>query len=158
MLTRTSLCVSLLALLVLSAADAMAANLHFVGRPTAAADGETVVVTGKVAGLGNEDITVTVEVDGEVAVFCVSPGGNRAPGQNKEPFTAVDFQTFTPSAKNGQFTFTIEVDLADAIQAAVDAHECPNRNWDKEAGDVTLDSATVTVEQGDQVISRTIPL
>lgn len=158
MLTRTSLCVSLLALLVLSAADAMAANLHFVGRPTAAADGETVVVTGKVAGLGNEDITVTVEVDGEVVVFSINPGGNEPPGQNKEPFSAVESQTFVPSDDNGHFTFTIVVDLSEAIQAAVDAHEVPNPNWEKEAGPVTLDSATVTVTQGDQTISRTINL
>lgn len=62
------------------------------------------------------------------------------------------------SAKNGQFTFSIDVDLAEAIQAAVDAHECPNENWEKEAGDVTLDSATVTVQQGGRTITRTINL
>ena len=153
-----TLCLSLLAVVALTAADARAANLHFVGRPTATADGDTVVVSGKVAGLGNEDITVTVEVDGEVVVFCINPGRNDPPGQNKEPFTAVESQTFVPSEDNGQFTFTIVVDLAAAIQAAVDAHECPNPNWEKEAGDVTLDSATVTVEQGDRSVSRTIDL
>ena len=161
MLSRTSsltVCLSLLAVLAFAATDATAANLHFVGRPTATADGDTVVVSGKVAGLGNEDITVTVEVDGEVVVFCINPGGNEPPGQNKEPFTAVESQTFTPSAANGQFTFDIVVDLADAIQAALDAHECPNPNWEKEAGDVTLDSATVTVTQGGRTISRTIDL
>ena len=161
MLTRNSgltLCLSLLALVALSAADARAANLHFVGRPTATTDADTVVVTGKVAGLGNEDITVTVEVDGEVVVLCINPGGNEPPGQNKEPFTAVESQTFVPSAANGQFTFQIVVDIAAAVQAAVDAHECPNPNWEKEAGDVTLDSATVTVTQGRRTISRTIDL
>ena len=158
MLKRSSLYLCALAVLALSAADAMAQNLHFVGRPTASVEGDTVVVRGKVAGLGNEDITVTVEVDGEVVVLCINPGGNEPPGQNKEPFTAVESQTVTPSAKNGQFTFQIVVDLAEAIQAAVDAHECPNPNWEKQAGDVTLDSATVTVEQGDQSVSRTIDL
>ena len=163
MLTRTSgltLSLSLLAAvaLALTATDAAAANLHFVGRPTADLDGTTLVVSGKVAGLGNQDITVTVEVDGEVVVFCINPGGNEPPGQNKEPFTAVESQTFVSSAKNGQFTFSIDVDLAEAIQAAVDAHECPNENWEKEAGDVTLDSATVTVQQGGRTITRTINL
>ena len=161
MLNRTSgltLCLSLLGVIALTAADAKAANLHFVGRPTATVDGDNVVVSGKVAGLGNQDITVTVEVNGEVVVFCINPGGNEPPGQNKEPFTAVESQTFVPSADNGQFTFQIVVDIAAAVQAAVDAHECPNPNWEKEAGDVTLDSATVTVEQGNRTISRTIDL
>ena len=157
-ITRYGLCLSAVAALALTATTALAASLHFVGSPKASVQGETVVVTGKVAGLGNEDITVTVEVDGEVVVYCISPGGNRAPGQNKEPFTAVDSQTFVPSAKNGQFTFRIEVDLEEAIQDAVDAHECPNKNWTKEAGPIDLESATVTVEQGGQTISRTIEL
>ena len=156
--SRLALCLSLLAALTLSANPAFAASLHFVGSPKAAVVDDAVVVTGKVAGLGNEDITVTIEVDGEVTVFCISPGGNKAPGQNKEPFTAVDSRTFVPSAKNGQFTFRIEVDLAEAIQDAVDAHECPNGNWTKEAGPIDLESATVTVEQGGQTITREIAL
>jgi hypothetical protein len=156
--SRLAVCLSLLAALTLSTTPAFAASLHFVGSPKAAVVDDAVVVTGKVAGLGNEDITVTIEVDGEVTVFCISPGGNKAPGQNKEPFTAVDSRTFVPSAKNGQFTFTIAVDLSEAIEEAVAQHDCPNRNWTKEIGDIELDSATVTVEQGGQTISRTIRL
>ena len=157
--TRFALSLSLVAVIALSATAVLAASLHFVGSPKASLEGgDTLVVTGKVAGLGNQDITVTVEVDGEVVVYCISPSGNRAPGQNKEPFTAVDSQTFVPSAKNGQFTFTIDVDLSEAIQDAVDAHECPNRNWTKQAGPITLDSAKVTVQQGGQTITRTIDL
>jgi len=158
MTKRLALCLSVLALAALSAPQAMAANLHFVGRPTADMEGNTVVISGKVAGLGNENITVTIEIDGEVVVLCINPGGNEPPGQNKEPFTAVDSRTFVPSAKNGQFTFEIPVDVSDAIQDAVDAHECPNPNWEKQAGDVTFDSATVTVQQGGQTITRTINL
>lgn len=156
--TRLASSLFLLAAVTLIAARVLAASLHFVGSPKASVEGDAVVVSGKVAGLGNEDITVTVEVDGEVVVFCISPGGNRAPGQNKAPFTAVDSRTFVPSAKNGQFTFTIVVDLAEAIEDAVGQHDCPNRNWTKEAGDITVDSAKVTVEQGGQTITRTINL
>lgn len=153
-----TLCLGVLAAVTLSATNALAGSLHFVGSPKAAVVGDAVVVSGKVAGLGNGDITVTVEVDGEVTVLCVSPGGNVAPGQNKEPFTAVDSRTFVPSAKNGQFTFTIAVDVADAIAEAVAQHECANRNWSKEVDDISFDSATVTVEQGGQTISRTLGL
>ena len=153
-----TLCLGVLAAVTLSATNALAGSLHFVGSPKAAVVGDAVVVSGKVAGLGNGDITVTVEVDGEVTVLCVSPGGNVAPGQNKEPFTAVDSRTFVPSAKNGQFTFTIAVDVADAIAEAVAQHECANRNWTKEVDDISFDSATVTVEQGGQTISRTLGL
>ena len=157
-LSRASIGVSVLAFLTLTATTALAASFHFVGSPKAAVVGDDVVVSGKVAGLGNGDITVTVEVDGSVTILCVSPGGNVAPGQNKEPFTAVDSRTFVPSAKNGQFTFTIDVNVADAIAEAVARHECPNGNWTKEVDDVSFDSVTVTVEQNGQVISRTIAL
>ena len=153
--SRAALCVTLLAAVVLTT-QAVAASLHFVGSPKASVVDDAVVVSGKVAGLGNEDITVTVEVDGQVTVLCISPGGNQAPGQNKEPFSAVDSRTFVPSAKNGQFTFTIAVDIADAIAEAVAQHDCPNRNWTKEVGDVSVDSVIVTVEQGGQTISRTL--
>jgi hypothetical protein len=156
--SRVALGLFVLAALTVTAGKALAASLHFVGSPKAAVVGDAVVVSGKVAGLGNGDITVTVEVEGEVTVLCVSPGGNVAPGQNKEPFTAVDSRTFVPSAKNGQFTFTIAVDVADAIAEAVAQHECANRNWTKEVDDVSFNSVTITVEQDGQTISRTLGL
>jgi hypothetical protein len=156
--SRAALCVTLLAALVLPATSAIAASLHFVGSPKASVVGDAVVVTGKVAGLGTGDITVTVEVNGEVTVLCVNAGGNVAPGQNKEPFSAIDSDTFVPSAKNGQFTFTIAVDLAAAVAEAVAQHECPNGNWTKEVDDVSIDSVQVTVQRGSQTISRTLQL
>ena len=48
--------------------------------------GNQVIVTGKVAGLGNGDITYEIDVDAELTIFLVNPGakGNKPPGQNKE--------------------------------------------------------------------------
>ena len=46
-------------------------NAHFVGTPTLSRSGNTLTVSGKVAGLGDvEVITVTVSADAQ----CVNPG------------------------------------------------------------------------------------
>lgn len=137
-----------------------AGNMHFIGSPSASFNSNTNVITvsGKVAGLGNGDITVTTEIDGEIIVLLINPGSSAPPGQNKQPLNETDEQVFTPSAKNGSFSFRINVSLDDAIQAAVDAVRLPNRNWVKEVGSVDINSVTLTITQGSQTLTRTFNL
>lgn len=60
-------------------------NAHFVGTPTLSRSGNTLTVSGKVAGLGDvEVITVTVSADAQ----CVNPGSNRPKAANKQSFSA----------------------------------------------------------------------
>lgn len=60
-------------------------NAHFVGTPTLSRSGNTLTVSGKVAGLGDvEVITVTVSADAQ----CVNPGSNRPKAGNKQSFSA----------------------------------------------------------------------
>src|SRR4029078_11212783 len=98
-----------------------AGNLHFVGGVTTQVVGNEIVISGKVAGLGNGDITYEVQVDAELTIYLVNPGakGNKPPGQNKEPLKAADAGVLDGSEKNGQFTFTIRIDMTDAIADAV---------------------------------------
>ena len=59
-------------------------NAHFVGTPTATRSGNTLTVSGKVAGLGDvEVITVTVSADAQ----CVNPGSNKPKAANKQSFS-----------------------------------------------------------------------
>lgn len=59
-------------------------NAHFVGTPTATRSGNTLTVSGKVAGLGDvEVITVTVSADAQ----CVNPGSNKPKAGNKQSFS-----------------------------------------------------------------------
>ena len=60
-------------------APASAGSLHFVGPVTTQVAGNEVVITGKIAGLGNGDITYEVEVDAELTIYLVDP--ERAEGQ-----------------------------------------------------------------------------
>ena len=137
-----------------NAPAAQAGNLHFIGPVTTQVVGNEIVVSGKVAGLGNGDITYEVEVDAELTIFLVNPGakGNKPPGQNKEPLKAADAGVLDGSEKNGQFTFTIRIDMGDAIQAAVDA-TAVKQNWYAEAGPLVIKDVSLSITQGGDTIT-----
>jgi hypothetical protein len=81
---------------------AYAGSPHFVGTPVAIIDGDTLTVTGKEAGLGNEtQIHVEVTADAE----CVNRGGNKPSADNKDTFAAAgDFPV-----QNGKANFSLTV-------------------------------------------------
>lgn len=75
LLVATSLALGLMA------TAALAGSPHFVGTPTVSTSGSTLTVSGKVAGLGNED-SIFVSVTAEVA--CLNPGQNFPNADNKQ--------------------------------------------------------------------------
>ena len=84
------------------ASPAYAGSPHFVGTPVATISGDTVTVTGKEAGLGNE-LQIHVEVTADAA--CINPGGNHPEAANKESFSAAgDFPV-----QNGKADFSLTV-------------------------------------------------
>ena len=84
------------------AAPAFAGSPHFVGTPVATISGDTLTVTGKEAGLGNE-LQIHVEVTADAA--CINPGGNHPQAGNKESFSAAgDFPV-----QNGKANFELTV-------------------------------------------------
>jgi hypothetical protein len=98
---RTRLTVlAALAILTLTAAPALAGNAHFVGTPTVVRDGDTLTVTGKIAGLGDEDqVHVVLSAD----VQCVNPGNQEPQAENKGAVIAEgDFPV-----QNGKALFTL---------------------------------------------------
>jgi hypothetical protein len=77
--------VALVTGLTVAGAALAVSNAHFVGNPTATRSGNTLTVSGKVAGLGDVDvITVTVTADAQ----CVNPGSNKPKAANKQSFSA----------------------------------------------------------------------
>lgn len=66
---------------VLAMPVAKAGNPHFVGVPVLTQEGDTLTVSGKIAGLGNED-QVHVVLSADAA--CVNPGNNKPQAENKE--------------------------------------------------------------------------
>jgi hypothetical protein len=74
-------------------------NAHFVGSPTASRTGNTLTVSGKVAGLGDvEVITVTVSADAQ----CVNPGSNKPKASNKQSISS----TSDIPVQNGKAIFS----------------------------------------------------
>lgn len=93
---RTVALLVLLAAVLGWAGVASAASPHFVGTPTATRSGDTLTVSFKIAGLGNEDQTITLTADAQ----CWNPGGNAPQAENK----GVVLATGTFSPKNGNVT------------------------------------------------------
>jgi hypothetical protein len=86
------------------AAPAYAGSPHFVGSPTASLSGSTLTVSGKEAGLGDED-QITVEVTADVV--CVNRGNHNPEAANKQTFGA----GADVPVQNGKANYSIEVQI-----------------------------------------------
>jgi hypothetical protein len=79
---------------------ATAGSPHFVGTPTASVDDSTLTVSGKIAGLGNEE---QVDVQVTATVECVNRGGHNPSAGNKDDVAAVG----TFPVQNGKALFEL---------------------------------------------------
>jgi hypothetical protein len=94
--------VSTLTILSFAISAAWAGNPHFVGTPTVTRQGNSLTVSGKVAGLGNEE-QIHVEVSADAA--CLNRGEQFPDADNKETFTASgDFPV-----QNGKANFRLSL-------------------------------------------------
>ena len=83
-----------------------AGNPHFVGPTSVECDENTVTVSGKEAGLGNE---TQVHIEVTALAACINPGGKHPQAENKESFSAEgDFPVQNGKAN---FMLTVEADF-----------------------------------------------
>ena len=125
------------------------ASPHFVAGPDFSVSGLSLTATGSVAGLGNEDITVTLNATGTATIMGRNPAGHIAPGQTRE--VNVSGQQKIDDPKNGRVDFSVSTQPPTAPEDVL-----PNKKWTAIITDVDFTSATLTVEQGgDVVLSET---
>ncbi|MHB9861021.1 hypothetical protein [Streptomyces sp. YIM S03343] len=93
---------ALVGLIAFLAPTASAVSAHFVGTPTATRSGNSLTVSGKEAGLGNQQ-TVNIQVTANAA--CINPGGQGPNAANKQ---AVAGGGQFP-VQNGKANFTVTV-------------------------------------------------
>ena len=109
-LAKRLLIVALMALtLGLVAGPAVAANPHVVKGPTVTQDGNSLVITASIAGLGNVP-SADFTLSGEVNVFsqCYNRGGKNPAADNKQETIAVN-QTDTFPVRNGRTNVSFTV-------------------------------------------------
>ena len=137
--------------LVSMGSEALAANVHFKREPVFTDLGQTLKGTISLAGLGNQDVTITLQVTGSATYTLFSPGGNAAPGQNKIPIAASASVTIdSTQIKNGNLTVNLTTPPPPApTPTDVGA---PNNNWTARINEVSFATATIIVVQGRTVV------
>ena len=129
-----------------------AARVHWKSGPNFSDAGTKLTVSGSLAGLGNEDVTITVVAEGKATkIECTNPSGKKAPGQNKPDVRSLGEVTIDQDEiKNGNVSFSITTH--DPAQLTPREAGCPNNRWTAEILDVEFESATITVRQGGKVV------
>ena len=140
-----------------TATGALAASPHFKkgGTPTCTVSGSgttsiSTSCTGTLAGLGNQDLNLHLEVAGFAVYQCQNGGGNIAPGQNKVLVGPASSDTAIPASaiKNGNLTFTTNpATLTASPTVSGAAAGCPNPNWTGVNPALTLTSITLDIFQ-----------
>jgi hypothetical protein len=127
-------------------------NVHLIGSVTTTDTGTSARACGKLAGLGNADVTITLTGSATVDSMCTNPAGNVAPGQAQQVVTGSIIIKQT-DIKNGTVSFCLST--ADPACSTAKECGCPNNNWTATIFDVEFGELLLTVVQSGKVVLQT---
>jgi len=150
-MTRRLIAVSALAMaMAMISSAALASSVHFKskGGPTFTDNGLTLTAAGALSGLGNGDVTVTINADGQPIATCTNPAGaNQPAGVNPAKATFSGSVVIDASLiKNGTVSFSVTTVAPPTPVPG--APGCPNSLWTETIVDVVFSSPSLTVSQG----------
>ena len=127
---------SAIALLLLGVVvtTSIAANPHFITGPTFSAGGGSLTASGKIAGLGNQDVTIQLTATG--VTTCTNKGNNVPPGQTE----TVSGTLSDLRPENGAVSFR--------VTTASVSNPCPDGMRPR----TTFTKATLTVYQAGRIV------
>jgi hypothetical protein len=152
MLRRSTVFITVLIVACATASLAVAASVHLKGgahaKPSFTDLGTQLNVSGALSGLGQQDLTVTLNATANVTATCTNGGMHQAPGQNPAPISVTGSQAIPAgSVINGNVSFNVTTNKpASPIAGAPD---CPNPNWSEGITDLSFTSGTIIVRQPD---------
>jgi hypothetical protein len=139
-------------LVLVWAGAAQAQSVHLKGgrnaEPAFVDNGLTLTASGELAGLGNEDVLVTITATANPIATCQNPGSGEhfPPGQNPAPVQVTGSVSIpAEEIKNGNTPFTVTTEAP--VSPVPGAPDCPNSQWIEEIVDMQFTAATITVEQ-----------
>jgi hypothetical protein len=115
--------------------------------PDVVDNGFTATATGRLSGLGNGDVIVTLSFpDATGTTTCTNQGGAQAPGQNPAVPAATSGSVFVDNPKNGTLSFTVTTSPPPNPSAT--AAGCPNgKTWTAAFDNITFGTGTLTIQQ-----------
>ena len=128
-----------------------AANVHLKGganaKPSFRDNGLTLTAAGELSGLGNEDVVITLDANGNPTATCTNPSGkNQPPGHNPAPVTLTGTESIpAEEIKNGNVAFIVTTE--GPVNPIPGAPDCPNSRWTERITDIAFTSAIITIEQ-----------
>lgn len=146
---------TLVLVFTLSVSTTLAASVHLKGgknaKPAFYDGGLWLSASGALAGLGYEDVVVSITAMADVTSTCTNNGGNAAPGQNPAPLTVTGSVSIPKDElKNGNTPFSVTTIAPDPIIPG--APDCPNPNWVETIDDLAFTHATIRVYQGGALV------